>query len=96
MSRSSPVHSQHDIRPEHLLPWPRCEPIHEIPDRICAVEASLEAIPTMPYEVRAERAATEAIALGEIDIVPFLFVFIPTPFSGAKVFYGNIAPAIAR
>ncbi len=50
----------------------------------------------MPYEVSAECAATEAIALGEIDIVPFLFVFIPAPFLVVKAFYGNIAPAIAR
>ncbi len=56
----------------------------------------LEAIPTMPYEVSAELAATEAIALGEIEIDPFLLVFIPVHFSGTRTFYGKIPPALAR
>jgi hypothetical protein len=47
----------------------------------------LDAIPTMPYEVSADCAATEAMAFGDIEIVPFL---------GAQTFYGKIAPALAR
>ena len=56
----------------------------------------LEAIPTMPYEVSAALAATEAMAFGEIEIVPFLLVFIPAQFSDAQTIYGNIAAALAR
>jgi hypothetical protein len=50
----------------------------------------------MPYEVSADQAATEAMALDEIEIDPFLLVFIPVHFSGAQTFYGKISPALAR